>query len=145
MKLAPSAAGFLPLVHLLEDVPPESRAAQHWVKLLVVDVGAGSTDSGYFVSSRRIKDQHLVFNYLPSALTLDYAGEQLTEMLRDYIRRTRRRDVTKAEAETLKLTAPEDWINQSFVEDWRSKIARSVEEYILTVPDQLRLPDDPTE
>ena len=136
-----SAAGFLPLAHLLSDVRPESKAAQHWVKLLVVDVGAGSTDSGYFVSSRRIKDQYLVFNYLPPALTLDYAGEQLTEMLRDHLRRTRRRDITQAEAETIKLSAPEDWIGEPFVEEWRSKIARCVGEYILMVPDERRLPD----
>lgn len=136
-----SAAGFLPLEYLLSDIPSESRAALHWVKLLVVDVGAGSTDSGYFVSSRRIEDQHLVFNYLPPALTLDYAGEQLTDMLRDHLRRTRRRDITQAEAETLKLSAPEDWIDEPFVNEWRSKIARSVGEYIHSVPDKRRLPD----
>lgn len=137
-----SAAGFLPLTRLLEDVPSNSKAHLHWVKLLVVDVGAGSTDSGYFISSRRIADQHLVFNYLPPALTLDYAGEQLTEMLRDHIRRTRRRGITKAEAETLKVSAPDEWIDEPFVGEWRTKIAKSVGEYILTVPDELRLPDD---
>lgn len=137
-----SAAGFHPLTSLLEDVPSGSKAHMHWVKLLVVDVGAGSTDTGYFISSRRLSDQHLVFNYLPPALTLDYAGEQLTEMLRDHIRRTRRRDIAKAEAETIKVSAPDEWIGEPFVDEWRTKIAKSVSEYIQSVPDELRLPDD---
>jgi hypothetical protein len=134
-----SAAGFMPLNHLLRNVSPRSMAQKHWVKLLVVDVGAGSTDAGYFISSRNVNDKHLIFNYLPPALTLDYAGEKLTEMLREHVRRTKRRDISRAEAETMKVSAPEEWINEDFAVDWRKRIAKSVAEYIFRVPDQSRL------
>src|SRR2546430_17550409 len=54
-------------------------------------------------------------NYLPAARTLDYAGEQLTEMLRDFYLREYNRDLSVEEAETMKLTAPDKWNGQQFV------------------------------
>lgn len=132
-----SAAGFPPLLRLL--VPDKaSKTQDHWVKLLVVDVGAGSTDCGYFVSSRR-RDGTLVLNYLRPAPTLDYAGEQLTEMLRDFYLREKGRDLTIQEAETLKIDAPDQWAQATFVADWRSRIAKAVSDYMYRVPDELRL------
>src|SRR5260370_37057139 len=43
-----SAAGFPQLRHLLVPIEHAQKTQDHWVKLLVVDVGAGSTDAGYF-------------------------------------------------------------------------------------------------
>lgn len=134
-----SAAGFLPLEDLLRDVPKDSKAQKHWVKLLVVDVGAGSTDTGYFVSSRTVENHELVLNYLPPARTLDFAGERLTEMLREHYFREHRRDLSIEEAEVMKVSAPEKWNGQQFVKEWRERIARSVADYIFHVPDELRL------
>jgi hypothetical protein len=133
-----SAAGFPPLLRLLMPEAEAQKTQDHWVKLLVVDVGAGSTDCGYFVSSRR-HDGSLILNYLRPAPTLDYAGEQLTEMLRDYYLREKGRDLTIQEAETLKLDAPDQWVQAAFVGDWRSRIAKAVGDYMYRVPDQLRL------
>jgi len=104
-----SAAGFIPLGHLLADVPKGAKSQKHWVKLLVIDVGAGSTDAGYFISSRRLDDGELLLNYLPPARTFDYAGEQLTEMLQDFYVREHNRDLSIEEAEIMKVSAPERW------------------------------------
>jgi len=134
-----SAAGYVPLCQLLRDVPRSSKTQKHWVKLLVVDVGAGYTDTGYLVSSRKVGDSELLMNYLPPARTLDYAGEQLTEMLRDFYLREHNRDLSVEEAETMKLTAPDKWNGQQFVRDWRERIAKSVADYIFHVPDEARL------
>jgi hypothetical protein len=133
-----SAAGFPSLLELL--IPPENarKTQDHWVKLLVVDVGAGSTDAGYFISSRRVNGE-LLLHYLKPAATFDYAGEQLTEMLRDFYLREKYREISIQEAETLKLSAPDQWKNQQFVRDWRGRIARAVGEYMFHVPDELRL------
>jgi hypothetical protein len=133
-----SAAGFPSLLNLL--IPEEeARSPQdHWVKLLVVDVGAGSTDAGYFISSRRVNGE-LLLHYLKPALTLDYAGEQLTEMLREYYLREKYREITIQEAETLKISAPDQWRDETFARDWRERIARSVGDYMFRVPDELRL------
>lgn len=136
-----SAAGFTSLSHMLKDIPSNSDAQKHWVKLLVVDVGAGSTDSGYFISSRERLTERIVFNYLPPAITLNYAGESLTEMIRDHFQR-QRRVITQAEAEIMKLNAPEEWIREAFVEEWIRKIAANVAQYIRLVPDELRLMDE---
>ncbi|MGB9237029.1 MAG: hypothetical protein WCC04_21685 [Terriglobales bacterium] len=132
------AAGFPQLEQLL--ISPESarKTEDHWVKLLVVDVGAGSTDAGYFISSRRT-DGKLLLNYLKPARTLDYAGEQLTEMIKEFYYRAKNRDMTIQEAETLKLGAPDEWKTQQFVSDWKGRIAKSVASYISYVPDDARL------
>ena len=134
-----SAAGYVPLLQLLRGVPRSSKTQKHWVKLLVVDVGAGSTDTGYLISSRKVDNSELLMNYLPPARTLDYAGEQLTEMLRDFYLREHNRDLSVEEAETMKLTAPDKWNGQQFVRDWRERIAKSVADYIFHVPDEARL------
>jgi hypothetical protein len=136
-----SAAGFTSIKHILREVPKQSNVQKHWVKLLVVDVGAGSTDSGYFVSSREIKSGNLVFNYLPPAVTLNYAGEDLTKMLQTHFRR-QRKILTMDEAETMKVSAPDQWIKESFVDEWRNKLAHSVGEYMRSVPDERRLPEE---
>jgi hypothetical protein len=134
-----SAAGYLTLLQQLHAVPRNAKAQKHWVKLLVVDVGAGSTDTGYLVSSRRIDNGELLMNYLPPARTLDYAGEQLTEMLRDFYFREHNRELSVDEAETMKLTAPSKWNGQQFIKDWRERIAKSVADYVFHVPDEARL------
>jgi hypothetical protein len=130
-----SAAGYLPLERLLEDIPKKATAQKHWVKLLVVDVGAGSTDAGYLISSRRLDGHELLMNYLPPARTLDYAGEKLTEMLRDFYARERNRDLGLEEAETMKVSATARWINEPFVQEWRAHIAKSVAAYMYRIPD----------
>jgi hypothetical protein len=134
-----SAAGFPPLQRFLISSEHARKTQDHWVKLLVVDVEAGSTDAGYFVSSRKVKDGTLLLNYLQPARTLDYAGEQLTEMLREYYMREKYSDMTIREAEILKLSAPDQWKAEPFVGEWRARIARSVGDYMFRVPDNLRL------
>jgi hypothetical protein len=133
-----SAAGFPQLEQLLMPPQDARKPEDHWVKLLVVDVGAGSTDAGYFISSRKA-DGRLILNYLKPAATLDYAGEQLTEMLKKYYLQKRGRDMTLQEAETLKLNAPEEWKNQTFANSWRDRIAEYVGEYMFRVEDERRL------
>jgi len=133
-----SAAGFPSLLNLLMPEEEARSPQDHWVKLLVVDVGAGSTDAGYFISSRRV-DGELLLHYLKPALTLDYAGEQLTEMLREHYFRQKYREITIPEAETLKISAPDQWSDETFADDWRGRIARSVADYMFRVPDELRL------
>ena len=134
-----SAAGYMVLEQLLRNVPRNASTQKHWLKVLVVDVGAGSTDTGYLVSSRTVVESELLMNYLPPARTLDYAGEQLTEMLRDFYLREHNRNLSIEEAETMKLTAPDKWNGQQFVKDWRERIAKSVADYVFHVPDEARL------
>ena len=138
MVVESTAAGFPQLQHFL--IPPEDarKTEDHWVKLLVVDVGAGSTDAGYFISSRR-SNGNLLLNYLKPAATLDYAGEQLTEMLKKFYLRKKNRELTIQEAETIKLNAPDEWKDEQFVASWREQIADHVGEYMRHVPDELRL------
>jgi len=131
------AAGFPQLERLLIDPAEARKTEDHWVKLLVVDVGAGSTDAAYFVSSRSVTGQ-LFLNYLRPAATLEYAGEHLTEMLRSHYR-NKGREITVEEAETIKLNAPDEWKDEPFVGDWRSRIAKHVEQYVRGLPDRLRL------
>ncbi|MDP2899070.1 MAG: hypothetical protein Q8Q12_21240 [bacterium] len=132
------AAGF-PQLQLLMVDPEEARRTQdHWVKLLVVDVGAGSTDAGYFMSSRCLGGE-VVLNYLRPAETMDYAGEKLTQMLRDYYRGLSQ-DITDEEAELLKLSNLAEHRDKDFVEDWRNRIAQKVADYMYRVPDFRRLP-----
>ena len=134
-----SAAGFPQLERLLVDPDDASKTEDHWVKLLVVDVGAGSTDVGYMVSSRNRQNQ-LFFNYLRPAPTLEWAGGKLTEMVSDYYR-SKGREMTLEEAEILKLNAPDEWKNEEFVKDWIKRIANRVADYIVSVPDTARLPE----
>jgi hypothetical protein len=94
--------------------------------------------AGYFISSREA-DGRLILNYLKPAATLDYAGQQLTEMLKKYYLQKRGRDMTLQEAETLKLNAPEEWKNQTFANSWRDRIAEYVGEYMFRVEDERRL------
>jgi hypothetical protein len=138
MVVESTAAGFPQLQHFL--IPPEAarKTEDHWVKLLVVDVGAGSTDAGYFISSRK-SDGKLLLNYLKPAATFDYAGEQLTEMLKKFYLRKKNREMTTQEAETIKLSAPDEWKDEPFVSAWRDQIADTVGEYMRHVPDELRL------
>ncbi len=133
------AAGFPKLERLLVDPAEAIKTEDHWVKLLVVDVGAGSTDIGYLVSSRNRQGQ-LFFNYLRPAPTLEWAGEKLSEMVRDFYR-SKGREITPEEAEILKLNAPDEWKNEEFVKDWIKRIANRVGDYIVSVPDTARLPE----
>jgi hypothetical protein len=139
-RLAPesSAAGFPQLLHLLMPAEEAKKAQDHWVKLLIVDVGAGSTDAGYFISSRR-SNGTLLLNYLKPAPTHDYAGEHLTEMVKSFYFHKKHREITMQEAETIKLSAPGEWVNEKFAKNWRTKIAEHVGEYMAHVPDELRL------
>lgn len=133
------AAGFPKLERLLVDPEEAKKTEDHWVKLLVVDVGAGSTDVGYLVSSRN-RDGQLYFNYLTPAPTLNWAGEKLTEMVRDYYR-NRGRAIGPEEAEILKVNAPDEWKNEEFVKQWSKRIACHAADYIVSVPDTARLPE----
>jgi len=60
-------------------------------------------------------------------------------MIKEFYYRTKNRDMTIQEAETLKLSAPDEWIDQQFVSDWKGRIAKSIASYISYVPDNARL------
>lgn len=103
-------------------------------KLLVVDVGAGSTDIGYMLRTltREKKTENLF--YFSPAPTLDIAGNDLTEKIKDYFDSTGR-SITFAEAEAYKITNSTEWKDKSFASIWRQTIRNSIKEYIKVIPD----------
>ncbi len=109
-------------------------------KLLVIDVGAGSTDVGYLIKTRDRQDNDLL-HYLPPAGTLPTAGDNLTSRLREHYRQQGRR-ITFDEAETEKITTS-DWQGFPSVQSWIHDIAFHAQEYIQNVPDEQRLPTPP--
>lgn len=134
------AAGFPELKPLLLQPSESRRMRDHQIKLLVVDVGAGSTDVGYFVSTRNLARGECFLQYLPPAPTLEYAGERLTELLRSNYASLGRR-MTTEEAELHKLSAPEQWRDAPFAREWRGRIAEYVAGYVSHIPDERFLRD----
>jgi hypothetical protein len=103
-------------------------------KLLVVDVGAGSTDTAYMLRVVSREDAHENLYLLPPAASFPLAGNHLTECLMDH-QRSVGNPITYSEAEAQKLRAT-GWHQLPFVQQWVERIARHVEEYVAGVPDQ---------
>lgn len=107
------------------------------LKILVVDVGAGSTDIGYLLKT----DQALC--QLPPANTCQVAGEDLSRRILE-IYRSKGRRISFDEAELLKIGGREtDWLKHPTVKDWIQRIAEHVREYVTVLTDKRWLPYEP--
>ena len=134
--LTESAAAGLPYLRAtkIEEVP----GAPGLAKILVVDVGAGSTDVGYMLRVRNRKTQDEGFYYFPPASSFKWAGNDLTNEIMKY-HSARGTPLTYAEAEARKLRQT-DWVKLSFVEVWKARICDHVSAYIDGVTDERWLP-----
>ena len=131
-----SGAAGLPYLRALriEEVPSLPGLA----KLLVVDVGAGSTDVGYMFRVRNIKTGHENFYFFHPASSLSVAGNELTEEIIRF-NAARGRVLTYARAEAIKIQEKK-WTSLPFVDIWKKRICEHVREYICGVQDFRWLP-----
>lgn len=143
------AAGFPYLLEgereTFEDVLTKFPAAKRIRKILVVDVGAGSTDAGYLVRTVRPRDSKRVMKplliWLPAADALEVAGRWLTDkILADFKQQGRR--VTSMEAEEHKISN-ESWFQKPYVREWTTHIGDHIAEYVREIRDDICLPKDP--
>lgn len=117
-----------------EEAPPRLVGLG---KLLVIDVGAGSTDVGYMLRTiGRNNNENL--HYLPPAATFEIAGNDLTDKLWEYYKSQGIR-ITWGEAENRKVSESV-WHNLEFANNWRQQIARHVRDYVKGIPDERWLP-----
>ena len=107
-------------------------------KVLVIDVGAGSTDVGYMLKTSNVKTGAPTFYYFHPASTFAEAGNALTEELVKYYR-AQNKPITSAEAEAEKI-ANTSWHKLPFVQLWIRHICDHVAQYIHGVPDERWLP-----
>lgn len=132
-----SCAAGLPYLRAMGD--PAMDDSRPIRKILVVDVGAGSTDIGYML--RTISGGTWVLNYFTPGNTRGLAGDALTEGILDHFRQEGKPiSIEQAQAEKENGTIWQDW---QVTRDWKAGIARHVAEYIAAVPDTLRLPQEP--
>lgn len=114
-------------------------------KILVVDVGAGSTDAGYLVRTIRPRNVRGIMKplliWLPAADALEVAGRWLTDkILADF--KQQGRHVTAAEAEDYKISS-QIWYEKPYVREWTALIADHVAEYVRGICDEICLPNNP--
>ena len=134
--LVESGAAGLPYLRAMdiEPVPGTPGLA----KLLVVDVGAGSTDVGYMLRVQNRKTEQEKFYYFMPASSFPEAGNALThELMKHYSARDD--PITDREAESRKLLDT-SWANLQFVDSWRRRICEHVREYVEGIPDKRWLP-----
>jgi len=129
----------------LRDVEAQREGRRFLRKLLVIDIGAGSTDIGYVLRTipqgAATADEALI--QLPPANTCRVAGEELSRAIVE-IYRVRGKRITTDEAENLKITGDQsDWVNQPSVNAWRETIAEHVRSYATDISDLRWLPDQP--
>lgn len=108
-------------------------------KILVVDVGAGSSDIGYVI--RSVNDGRKEgLSQLPPASTCQTAGDDLTKRIIDVFRE-KGRSISFDEAEAAKIGGRTDeWVKHPTVADWIESIASHVSEYVRNIPDESWLP-----
>lgn len=133
-----SAAGLMGLREV------ELEEQKYLRKILVVDVGAGSTDIGYVLRTiPPTRDANEALIQLPPANTCRFAGEELTRSIVE-IHRNAGKHLTFEEAEQIKLVEQEgEWINHPAAKQWRDNIGKHVESYVADIPDGHWLPDNP--
>lgn len=131
-----SGAAGLPYLRAteIEEVP----GAHGLAKLLVIDVGAGSTDIGYMLRVEHRETGKEKLYYFTPASSFPVAGNELTRELMNHYR-AMNQPVTQTEAEARKLQ-PTGWHQLAFVDTWRTRIAQHVNEYVRGVPDERWLP-----
>lgn len=133
-----SCAAGLPYLKAMGD--PRDDDTPKMRKLLVVDVGAGSTDIGYMLRTIG-RDHQWVMNYFTPGNTHGLAGDDLTERIQRGLRDAGRSDVSFEEAQAEKERGVGgDWLATV---DWIQGIARHSADYIRVIDDTLRLPYDP--
>lgn len=125
--VAESCAAGLPYV--VEDWTVDKKGIR---KLLVVDIGAGSTDVGYMLRTTPPAGGQM-FLYLPPAPALHVAGKYLTDRILER-ERAAGRNIVFDDAETLKTTT-RDWQKEAFVKTWVETIVNHVTSYIRGLPD----------
>ncbi len=128
-----------------EDDLTTLSALQRFRTILVVDVGAGSTDAGYMVRTVRPRNAQQIMkpllHWLPAADALEIAGRWLTDkILADFKARGQR--VTPFEAEEFKITN-QTWYRKSYVHQWTTLIGDHVAEYVRGIRDDLCLSKSP--
>jgi hypothetical protein len=131
-----SGAAGLPYLRALdiEDVP----GAHGLAKILVIDIGAGSTDIGYMLRTRHRETGKEKLYYFRPASSFPVAGNELTNELLTH-QSAKNQPITRAEAEARKLQDT-GWHNLAFVKTWRKRISQHVAEYVTGIPDFRWLP-----
>jgi hypothetical protein len=116
-------------------------------KVLVIDIGAGSTDAGYMLRTIRLdprthKPTEPILIWMPAAAALDMAGTWLTDQIHaDWYQQGRKG--TRTEAEDYKTSGVTDWYSKPYVAKWCGDIASHVAHYMFEVRDTTRLPHKP--
>ncbi len=134
--LLESGAAGLPYLRAteVERVP----GAPGLAKLLVVDVGAGSTDAGYMLRVKNRQTGNEKFYYFHPASSFPEAGNVLTdEIIKYFSQRNQPLTIREAEARKLQRT---DWTSLPFVQSWMRRICNHVREYVKGIPDHRWLP-----
>ena len=123
----------------------EDEESRYLKKILVVDIGAGSTDIGYVIRSPLKNDSGPAeaLCQLPPANTCQVAGEDLTRRIVE-IYRSRGGDHGFDEAERIKTVGEDqEWLTHPAVTDWIRGIAEHVRRYVSDIPDKRWLPEMP--
>src|SRR5205823_653158 len=95
-------------------------------KILVIDIGAGSTDAGYMLRTIRVdpktnEPSQPILIWLPAAAALEMAGTWLTDRIHEDWRQQGRR-ATREEAEDYKTSGTTDWYSKPYVRKWCGEI-----------------------
>ena len=134
-----SAAGLTGLREFESDSPGK----RYLRKILVVDVGAGSTDIGYVLRTVPAVGANEALVQLPPANTCAIAGKSLTESIVK-IYRARGERIGLEEAERRKTGGDENWLADPSVSEWKRGIAEQVETYVADIADERWLPFEPS-
>ncbi len=136
--LVESGAAGLPYLRDMDTSINLVPGAPGLVKLLVVDVGAGSTDVGYMLRVQNRNTQRENFYYFMPASSFPEAGSVLTQELKKYSS-ARNDPITDREAESRKLEDT-SWAKLPFVASWQRRICEHVRVYVEGIPDERWLP-----